>query len=111
MRITRVDARPLRLPPAGAKPLPVAGAPAATRPGLTVLLVQLETDAGITGLGFGSYPGGGRSLLACVEDDLTPLVTGEDPLQHERLWAKTRPVENPSAYAPIDIALWDLKAK
>lgn len=111
MRITRVNARLLRLPPPGAKPLPIAGAPAASRPGLAVLLVQLETDAGLTGLGFGTYPGGGRSLLACIEDDLSPLVTGEDPLQHERLWAKTRSVENPAPYAPIDIALWDLKAK
>ena len=88
MRITRVDARLLRLPPSGPKPLPVAGSAAASRSGITVLLVQLETDAGLTGLGFGAYPGGGRSLLACIEDDLTSLVMGEDPLQHERLWAK-----------------------
>jgi len=111
MRITRVDARRLRLPPPGPTPLPVAGSPPAARAGITVLLVQLETDAGLSGLGFGAYPGGGRSLLACIEDDLSPLVSGEDPLQHERIWAKTLSVENRAAYAPIDIALWDLKAK
>src|SRR5439155_8837916 len=85
--------------------------PAVARPGITTLLVQLETDAGLTGLGFCTYPHGGRSLLACIEDELTPLLVDEDPLNHERLWAKSRSLGQPTAYAPIDIALWDLKAK
>src|SRR5258707_8798660 len=112
MRIIRIDARLLRLPPPRLVPLPVAGSAAAAPLPITILLVQLETDAGLTGLGFGTYVDGGRSLLACIEDDLTPLITGEDPLQHERLWAKSRSLENPAAlaaYAGIDIALWDLK--
>src|SRR5579859_6650732 len=114
MRITRIDARLLRMPPPRPVTLPVAGSAAVPPSGISVLLVQIETDAGLIGLGFGTYADGGRSFLTCIEDDLTPLLTGEDPLHHERLWAKSRSLENPAAhaaYAGIDIALWDLKAK
>ncbi len=45
-------------------------------------VVRVHTDAGLTGLGLG---GGGRVGQALVER-LRPLLIGEDPLDHERLW-------------------------
>jgi L-alanine-DL-glutamate epimerase-like enolase superfamily enzyme len=117
LRITRLDARLLRVPTARTIPLTGGG----TRPAaLEVLLVRLETDDGPTGVGF-SYTlrGGGRALLALAEDDLAAVVTGEDPLNHERLFARARQslrgvgFSGPAAvaYAAVDIALWDLKGK
>src|SRR5207249_3223950 len=109
-----LDARLLRLPPVGPVSLPLgAGAPN-SRAGLNVLLVQVETDGVATGLGFACVADGGRSLLAAIEDDLGPLLIGEDPLNHGRHWVRAQALENPAAhwaYAVIDVALWDLKGK
>ncbi|HLW66993.1 MAG TPA: mandelate racemase/muconate lactonizing enzyme family protein [Gemmataceae bacterium] len=85
-----------------------------TRPTYIVLLVNVETDAGITGIGFGVYAITGRALLATIEDELAPLMIGDDATNHVRLWAKVQTHDNPlaiPAYAAIDIAIWDIKAK
>src|SRR5258708_7962582 len=50
------------------------------------LLVEIETDAGITGIGE-SGPAGGSSATA-IQKDLAPLLIGEDPLMIEYLWQK-----------------------
>lgn len=109
MRITRCDCQLLRLPLASGGPESVA-----------VLLVQFDTDAGLRGLGFATaVQGSGRALLAVAEDDLAPLLLGEDPLDHERLAAKAywklqtigRRGLVAQAYAAFDIGLWDLKGK
>ena len=85
-----------------------------------MLLVQLETDAGLRGLGFAwAIHGGGRAMQVIVEDDLTPLVIGEDPLDNERLGSKVywklqgigRRGLVQQAYSAIDLALWDIKGK
>jgi L-alanine-DL-glutamate epimerase-like enolase superfamily enzyme len=114
MRITRIDSQLLRIPLEKSIPLSVAGKATIPRPAVTVLLVQVETDGGMTGVGFGCFADGGRSLLAAIEDDITPLLVGENALHHERLWAKVHTLESAaahSAYATIDVALWDLKGK
>ena len=113
MRLTRILPTLLRLPRERSVALPLVGRPVAPTP-LSVLLIQLDTDAGVSGLGFGCFAEGGRSLVAAIEDDLTPLVVGENALNHERLWAKSRTLESAAArqaYAAVDLALWDLKAK
>ena len=59
------------------------------------------------------------SLATLVENELSPLVVGEDPIDNERLYSRARkrfrsagwPGLASRAYAAIDIALWDLKAK
>ena len=118
MRITRFDSRLVRLPLD--RPLTAAGSGGATLDHVFVLVVQLETDAGPTGLGFAyALEGGGRALRAIAEDDLAPLLLGEDPLDHERLWAKVywrlqavgRRGLVMQAYSAVDLALWDLKGK
>src|SRR5688500_10028 len=88
MRITRVESTLLRVPTN-----PPRASPAEERAGraghIVTLLVQLETDAGHTGLGMAyALQGSGRALHALAVDDLAPLVAGEDPLDHERLAAR-----------------------
>src|SRR5205809_6395642 len=88
MRITRVDSQLLHVPTS-----PSRAAPAEEKAGrishVVLLVVQLETDAGLTGLGVAYVlQGSGRALHAIAVDDLTGLVLGEDPLDHERLAVK-----------------------
>jgi L-talarate/galactarate dehydratase len=110
MRLTRCDCQLLHMPrSAGRGPERIA-----------VLLVQLETDGGLRGLGFAyTIQGSGRALLATAEDDIAPALLGQDPLDHERLsslacWRLQsigRRGLVMQAYAAFDLALWDLKGK
>jgi L-alanine-DL-glutamate epimerase-like enolase superfamily enzyme len=122
MRITQLESHLLRLPLT--RPI-AAPANAEQRGGrryehVFLLVVYLDTDAGHRGLGFAySLEGGGRALKAIADDDLAPLVTDEDPLDHERLAAKVywrlQPIGRlglvAQAYSAVDLALWDLKGK
>lgn len=122
MRITRLETQRLRVPLPRPLALPLADAPdpgGHTPAPLHVLLVHLDTDAGLRGLGLTYAADGGRALQAVVEDDLAPRLIGEDPLCHERLALRVRR-EMPSlargglmalAYAAVDLALWDVKGK
>jgi L-alanine-DL-glutamate epimerase-like enolase superfamily enzyme len=111
MRITRVTAELLRLPPPPSRSLPRADTPKPLADDAIVLLVRLETDAGLSGLGLVSN-GVGRSMFVHIEDDLSPRLVGADPNLHERLHANLRRDLPPTpALAAVDIAIWDLKAK
>ena len=114
MRITRLESHLLRLP------LERPIAPGAGLDHIFALFVHLDTDTGLRGLGFAwTLQGGGRALKVVADDDLAPLVLGEDPLDHERLAAKVywrlqgigRLGLVAQAYSAIDLALWDLKGK
>jgi L-alanine-DL-glutamate epimerase-like enolase superfamily enzyme len=119
MLITRVESQLLHVPFSRPRASP-AEAAAGRLNHVVVLLVQLDTDAGLRGLGFAyALQGSGRALHAVAVDDLTPLVLGEDPLDHERLATKVywrlqtigRRGLVQQAYSAIDLALWDLKGK
>src|SRR5437763_12555703 len=119
MRITRLQSHLLHVPLARPRASP-AEASAGRLNHVVVLLVGVETDAGLTGAGFAyTLQGSGRALLAVAEDDLAPLVVGENPLDHERLGAKAywrlqtvgRRGLVQQAYSAIDLALWDIKGK
>ncbi len=93
-----------------------AGAQAARN----TLLVEVETDSGLVGLGEAGSAGGPlASTQVVVEQELKPLLMGEDPLRIERLWQKmflrTRQHGRRGivmhAISGIDIALWDLAGK
>jgi L-rhamnonate dehydratase len=79
------------------------------------LFIHLDTDAGISGFGIGS----GSGTRAVIHDMLKPLLVGQNPLHHERLWDDMfwrvrgfgRKGVAFTAISAIDIALWDLKAK
>jgi L-alanine-DL-glutamate epimerase-like enolase superfamily enzyme len=119
MRIARIDSQLLHVPLSRPRASPTEAA-AGRLNHIVVLLVHVHTDEGLTGLGFAyALQGSGRALLAIAEDDLAPLVVGEDPLDHERLSVKVywglqtigRRGLVQQAYSAIDLALWDLKGK
>jgi L-alanine-DL-glutamate epimerase-like enolase superfamily enzyme len=120
MRITQLESQLLRLP----LTRPIAAPDAKDHRGrldhVSMLVVHLDTDAGHRGLGFAyTVQGGGRALKVIADDDLAPLVAGEDPLDHERLGSKVywrlqaigRRGLVAQAYSAVDLALWDLKGK
>lgn len=116
MHIDKVQCHLLRLPLS--RTILSANKDGAENEHLFVLVVQLQTDEGLDGLGFAwSHQVGGSALLALATDDLAPLFSKEDPLDHERLNAKAeahlqqlgRTSLTARAYAAFDIALWDLK--
>jgi L-alanine-DL-glutamate epimerase-like enolase superfamily enzyme len=120
MRITQVESQVLRVPLLRAIDAPGSKPAPAKLDRLYALIVQLDTDAGHRGLGFAcAIEGGARALHAIAEDDLSRLVIGEDPLDHERLAVKVygqlqgiaRGGLVAQAYAAFDLALWDLKGK
>jgi L-alanine-DL-glutamate epimerase-like enolase superfamily enzyme len=119
MHITRLQSQLLHVPFVRPRASPSEVA-AGRLNHVVVLLVHLDTDAGLRGLGFAyALQGTGRALLAIAEDDLPPIVLGEDPLDHERLAGRAywrlqtigRRGLVAQAYSAIDVALWDLKGK
>ena len=50
------------------------------------IVVKVETDAGMNG--FGVVHSGPEAIKAIVENELQPLLLGEDPTNTERLWEK-----------------------
>lgn len=84
------------------------------------VIVQVETDAGITGIGesacFGGPP---ESTKFIIEQELAPIVIGQDATNIERIWKRifdrTRQHGRGgiimSAMSGIDVALWDILGK
>ena len=84
------------------------------------LLVEIETDTGLVGIGEAGSAGGPlASTQVVVERELKPLLLGEDPLHIEYLWQKmfqcTRQHGRRGiimhAISGLDMALWDLAGK
>src|SRR5262245_31518649 len=120
MKLTRLatDHLHVLLPQSGRVPLtdpkPVAA------DAVEVVLVRAETDAGVTGLGFTTLHGpGAAAARSLIDTELSPLVVGEDPRETDRLFAKAEARFRgvgfaglvARAYAAVDVALWDAKAK
>src|SRR5579864_2046860 len=81
------------------------------------LLVEVETDGGVTGIGEAGLGGGVTANV--IEKVLAPLLVGQDPLLIEahwqRMFAQTRQFGRRgivmNAISGIDIALWDIAGK
>ena len=84
--------------------------------------VRLLTDAGITGWGsssFGAIGGGPRALQAILEQEIKPVIVGEDPAFpkriREHLWAalEYQGVQGITQFAlsAVDMAVWDILGK
>jgi L-alanine-DL-glutamate epimerase-like enolase superfamily enzyme len=86
-----------------------------------LVVAQVATDEGLTGLGYTVAFGGGgaEAIQVYLDTRLSPLVVGENPLQVERLWERMYRADRGikrqgvAAYAlsAVDIALWDLVGK
>jgi L-alanine-DL-glutamate epimerase-like enolase superfamily enzyme len=119
MKITSVNCQLLHVPLSRPRASPLEAAGGRLNHVVT-LIVQLHTDAGLTGLGFAyALQSSGGALLSIAEDDLTPLLVGEAALDHLRLQSKVywrlqsvgRRGLVQQAYSAFDVALWDLKGK
>jgi L-alanine-DL-glutamate epimerase-like enolase superfamily enzyme len=81
------------------------------------VVVEVHTDAGITGVGHGTWATG--AIATIVEETLSKLVVGEDPARREELWEKMYRATIPfgrrgaavEAISAVDIALWDIAGK
>jgi L-alanine-DL-glutamate epimerase-like enolase superfamily enzyme len=117
MKITRVGSIVLTLPMVIDGATPMLGGRARTS--IDMLLVRIDTDAGITGWGeaFGHriFP----ATRAAIDTLLGPLCVGRDPSQIVALNDELQRVlhgvgrSGPTIYAlsGIDIALWDIAGK
>jgi L-alanine-DL-glutamate epimerase-like enolase superfamily enzyme len=89
----------------------------ATKP---ALLVEVETDQGLVGLGEAAHFGGPlASTAAVIDGELRDHLLGQDPREIERLWElmHRRAYKHArggiviAAMSGIDVALWDLRGK
>lgn len=83
----------------------------------TMLIVEVETDCGLTGLGEAGLTSRERAVAGMIED-LSDLLIGQDATRIEHHWQRLwRSGFHPSgqvlsaAIAAIDIALWDIRGK
>jgi len=82
-----------------------------------LILVQIETDSGIIGIGTCGTANSGIKKI--IDDHFAPLILGEDPFKVELIWSKLyrssarfgRRGVAISAISGIDIALWDIMGK
>jgi len=112
MRITGLRATPVAVPYRVAECWAFG-----RRAGQISILVELDTDEGLTGLGeAAAYPSAG--VVLAVLDGLRPLVLGEEPYAIERLvrridlvgtWHHVR--ASSPAIAAVEMACWDLVGK
>jgi L-alanine-DL-glutamate epimerase-like enolase superfamily enzyme len=129
MKITRVSAMPVRVPIASA-PYTTVGAgtkiewggkrsrisPKRPGPVLEYLVVKIETDEGVVGIGeaqadIGFFGETIEQVQSAVEDYLGPQLIGKDPFDREYLLALIDFRGNSCSKAGIDLALHDLIGK
>jgi len=112
MKITRVHATPLNLPIS----VEISGRTKTTS--LSVCLVDIETDTGLTGTGMTAITE--EEVIGSIVNDIAAhALLGADPLRHEHLWDRLYWLLTPRgqsgyashAMAAIDLALWDLKGQ
>jgi len=104
VRITDLRAHPLRNPDPD-------------REAIALVVVEIETDEGLTGLGsVGGFPVGAETIIA---RQFAPLLVGADPADIEVHWERLYASLNRQgqrgtgvmALSGVDLALWDLLGK
>ena len=115
MKITRVESIYVRLPRVQFQ----------CDSGQDALIVRIETDAGVTGIGeVDSSPLAAKGAIGgpfshTTTSGLAHLILGEDPFETEKLWYRMYQANIYSgrrgiaihAMSGIDMALWDIKGK
>ncbi len=86
-----------------------------------IQIVEVHTDAGVTGTGFLSAGAASSDIAASlIRRNLKAVVLGEDPLLTDDLWRRMRDEAIPrrggegivrTCMAAVDFALWDIKGK
>jgi L-alanine-DL-glutamate epimerase-like enolase superfamily enzyme len=107
MKITRIQSRVVDLPlPADFHP---AWARGRNQTNIVMVIVAVETDAGITGIGAAHA---GLEAAICIERFVAPYFIGQDPTRIELLTSILRDAEilGPPMYF-MEIPLWDIVGK
>ncbi len=115
MKISRIRSQILVLPQED----PLANTPEDPNAARPMVILRLDTDDGIEGIGVSFYGGALTASLKRAVDDLGALTVGEDPMRIEAIVAKLRAAAGGSgpagmftlALSAIDIALWDIRGK
>jgi L-alanine-DL-glutamate epimerase-like enolase superfamily enzyme len=115
MKITKVVSNILRIP----EDDPLADMPEEAGRLRPIVIVRIQTDNGLEGIGVTLYGGALTGTLRTAIDELGALLVGEDPLLIEALLRKMGAAAGDNcgsgiytlAQAPIDVALWDIKGK
>ncbi|MFN0167196.1 MAG: mandelate racemase/muconate lactonizing enzyme family protein [Bryobacteraceae bacterium] len=89
-----------------------------SRPGVTSVIVEVETDDGLTGIGE-ALPAPSVEVTLAALGNMRDLVVGEDPLRIEHLTHRILsmggfyafPTMANAAWGGIEMALWDLAGK
>ena len=107
MKITEIRAYVMNVPAADAE-----------TPRRNWIFVEVETDAGVTGIGEATTEHHEMAVAAQVETALKPRLLGMDPTDVEQVWQLgyrdfwwKRGVVHTSAVSGIDMALWDIVGK
>ncbi|MCY3866424.1 MAG: mandelate racemase/muconate lactonizing enzyme family protein [Chloroflexi bacterium] len=120
MKITKVDAIPLFAAFADALDvvLPELSQPAFSMRdnpllGQGAVIVRIETDEGLVGIGEAMGRPGPRGTAAHINEVLAPLLLGADPRHHQALWTAMNEAMRfaPMGISGVDMALWDLRGK
>ena len=98
---------------------PLAGGPPYFRSHNQFVILRIETQDGIEGIGAIFFGGTLTATLKHAVDQLSELLIGEDPLRIEALTQKLRSAAASAgpggivtlAISGIDMALWDIKGK
>jgi galactonate dehydratase len=113
MKITKVEAIPLTAA------LPdVQRTSTAAFTEISICLVRVQTDAGISGVGECLARFAPTTHAEMIDQLFRPMLVGEDPFALPRLWEKMASVTSGrsggvqiEAIAGVDIALWDIMGK
>lgn len=112
-RISKVVAHPLRAT------LPkVQRTSQGDYPAIELVVVEVETEDGITGFGEGLCRRGAAGYARFIEEALIPRLIGRDVADRRALWKSMRAAlsgrpggQVVEAIAAVDIALWDIAGK
>ena len=80
-------------------------------------VLRIFTDQGVEGNCFiGEFRNGGDELYPLILKVLKPILIGKDPSERELIWSSLRILSSRKrmsmpAWAPVDVALWDLSGK
>jgi L-alanine-DL-glutamate epimerase-like enolase superfamily enzyme len=115
MKITAVRAIPLAIPLRETPPLVSAWAGRASKQ----ILVEVRTDAGITGWGEAFAYGAPLAVANVIDEALAPMLVGQDPGEieatvdrlHRALMIWGRRGLAMMAVSGVELALWDLAGK
>src|ERR1043165_7056313 len=115
MKITKTETTILRIP----EDDPLADMPEDVNRLRPVVILRIQADSGLEGIGLTFYAGAITGALRTCVDELCALIIGEDPLRIEAILRKLGLAAGDAAgsglytlaLSAIDVALWDIKGK